>query len=103
MATARRWRLLPPNPPEWREIFLRLAAETPEGRALAPEFHGNMLTFLSDGPARDGLRLVRDLVIRTNFAMEHQTCGGLKTYVGDTRMSMTCSCGAEIVRRTGDT
>ena len=53
MATARRWRLLPPNPPQWREIFLRLAAETTEGRALAPEFHGNMLTFLSDGHVRD--------------------------------------------------
>ena len=39
-------------------------------------------------------------MIRTNFAMEHQTCGGLKTYVGDTRMSMTCSCGAEIIRET---
>ncbi|MGH7303637.1 MAG: hypothetical protein ACRELZ_10125 [Candidatus Rokuibacteriota bacterium] len=102
MAAARQWRVMLPNPPEWREIFLRLAAETPEGRALAPEFHGSMLTFQSRGRNRDELRLVKDLTIRTNFALEHRACGGLQTYVGDTRMSMTCSCGAEIVRKTGD-
>jgi len=97
--TPRLWRLAGPHPPEWRETFLRLAAETAEGRALAPAFHGNILSF--NARPQDAHRLVKDLMVQATFAVEHQGCGGVKSYVGDTRMSMTCACGAEIVRRLG--
>ncbi len=99
MATARLWRVAVQHSPEWRETFLRLASETAEGRALAPAFHGNMLSFNASPQERSALRLVRDLMVQTNFSIEHQGCGQIKIYVGDTRASMTCSCGAEIVRR----
>lgn len=99
MAAARLWRVVVPHSPEWRETFLRLAAETEEGRSLAPTFHGNLLSFSSSPQDRSAHRLVKDLMVQTNFSVEHQGCGAMKTYVGDTRVSMTCSCGAEIVRR----
>jgi len=97
--TPRLWRVAGPHPPEWRATFLRLAAETAEGRALAPAFHGNILSFSAQ--PQDARRLVKDLMVQATFAVEHQGCGGVKSYVGDTRMSMTCACGAEIVRRLG--
>ena len=99
MAPARLWRVVAPQSSEWREAFLRLAAETPEGRTLAPTFHGNILSFDSLGKSGSALRLVKDLMVQASFAVEHQACGELKTYVGDTRVSMTCSCGAGIVRK----
>ncbi len=99
MAPARLWRVVVSRSPEWRETFLRLAAETPEGRTLAPTFHGNILSFDSLGKGGSALRLVKDLMVQASFSVEHQACGELKTYVGDTRVSMTCSCGAGIVRK----
>ena len=102
MAPARLWRVVAPQSSEWRETFLRLAAETPEGRTLAPAFEGNILSFESMGQARSAHRLVKDLMVQASFAVEHQACGELKTYVGDTRISMTCSCGAGIVRKISD-
>ncbi len=99
MASARLWRGMVSHSPEWREAFLRLAAESPEGRELAPAFDGNILSFDSLGQARRAIRLVKDLMIQTSFSVEHRACGELKTYVGDTRVSMTCSCGAGIVRK----
>jgi len=99
MAPTRLWRVVAPQSPEWRETFLRLAAETEEGRSLAPAFDGNLLSFNASSPDRSAHRLVKDLMVQTNFSVEHQGCGAMKTYVGDTRMSMTCACGAEIVRR----
>jgi len=98
-APTRLWRVVVAHSPEWRETFLRLAAETEEGRSLAPAFHGNLLSFNSSAQDRGALRMVRDLMVQTNFSVEHQACGAMKTYVGDTRVSMTCACGAEIVRR----
>ena len=102
MAPRRLWRVVPVHSPEWRETFLRLAAETEEGRSLAPAFDGNLLTFNSSAQERSALRLVKDLMVQTNFSVEHQGCGAMKTYVGNTRVSMTCACGAEIVRRFND-
>jgi hypothetical protein len=99
VAPKRLWRVVPVHSPEWREIFLRLAAETEEGRGLAPAFDGNLLTFNAAAQDRGTLRLVKDLMVQTNFSVEHQGCGAMKTYVGATRMSMTCACGAQIVRR----
>jgi hypothetical protein len=99
MATERLWRVVVPHTPEWRETFLRLAAETAEGRNLAPEFHGNILSFNSSTHDRSALRLIKDLMVQASFSVEHQGCGEIKAYVGDTRVSMSCSCGAEIVRR----
>ena len=100
MAPTRLWRVVAPHSPEWRETFLRLAAATEEGRDLAPAFDGNLLSFNASAPQdRGALRLVKDLMVQTNFSVELQACGPMKTYVGDTRMSMTCACGAEIVRR----
>src|SRR5215475_9839303 len=99
MASTRLWRVVAPLSPEWRETFLRLAAATEEGRDLAPAFDGNLLSFNASAPQDRALRLVKDLMVQTNFSFEHQACGAMKTYVGDTRMSMTCACGAEIVRR----
>ena len=99
MAPKRLWRVVAPQSREWRETFLRLAAETQEGKSLAPAFDGNLLSFNSSSSDRSTHRLVKDLMIQTNFSVEHQGCGALETYVGDTRMSMTCACGAEIVRR----
>ena len=99
MAPTRLWRVVAPQSAEWRETFLRLAAETEEGRSLAPAFDGNLLSFNSSSSDRSAHRLVKDLMVQTNFSVEHQGCGEMKTYVGDTRMSMTCACGAEIVRR----
>jgi hypothetical protein len=95
----RLWRVVATHSPEWRAIFLRLAAETEEGRRLAPAFEGNLLSFNASTQDRSALRLVKDLMVQTNFSFEHQGCGEMKTYVGDTRVSMTCACGAEIVRR----
>lgn len=97
--TPRLWRVAGPHPPEWRETFLRLAAETAEGRTLAPAFHGNIVSFNARPQGRDALRLVKDLMVQATFAVEHQGCGGVKSYVGATRMSMMCTCGTEIVRR----
>jgi hypothetical protein len=99
MATERLWRVVVAPSAEWRETFLRLAAETPEGRSLAPEFHGNILSFNSSRQDRAALRLIKDLMVQASFSVEHQGCGAIKAYVGDTRVSMSCSCGAEIVRR----
>ena len=99
MAPKRLWRVVASQSPEWRETFLQLAAETDEGKSLAPAFDGNLLSFNSSSSDRSTHRLVRDLMVQTNFSVEHHGCGALKTYVGDTRMSMTCACGAEIVRR----
>jgi hypothetical protein len=99
MATERLWRAVVPHSSEWRETFLRLAAETAEGRSLALEFHGSILSFNSSKQDRSALRLIKDLMVQTNFSVEHQECGEIKAYVGDTRVSMSCSCGAEIVRR----
>lgn len=99
MAPGRLWRLVISPPAEWRETFLRLAADTPEGRTLAPAFDGNILSFDSLGQGRSALRLVKDLIVQANFCVEHQACGGVKTYVGETRVSMTCSCGAGIARK----
>ena len=99
MATERLWRVVVAHSAEWRETFLRLAAETPEGRSLAPEFHGNILSFNSSKQDRGVLRLIKDLMVRASFSVEHQGCGEIKAYVGDTRVSMSCSCGAEVVRR----
>jgi hypothetical protein len=99
--TPRLWRISGPHPPEWQEILLRLAAETAEGRMLAPAFHGNILSFNARPQGGTALRLVKDLMVQATFAVEHQGCGGVKSYVGDTRISMTCACGAEIVRRLG--
>jgi hypothetical protein len=100
MAPIRLWRVIAPQSPEWRETFLRLAAATEEGRGLSPTFDGSLLSFNASAPQdRGALRLVKDLMVQTNFSVEHQACGAMKTYVGDTRMSMTCACGAEIVRR----
>ena len=98
MATERLWRVVVPHSPEWRETFLRLAEETAEGRSLAPEFHGHMLTFNSSSQDRSA-RLIKDLMVQASFSVEHQGCGEIKAYVGDTRVSISCSCGAEIVRR----
>jgi hypothetical protein len=98
MTTARLWRVVVPHSSEWREAFLRLAAETAEGRALAPAFDGNILSF-SSAQHQSANRLVKDLMVQATFSVEHQACGGIKTYVGDTRISVTCACGAEIVRR----
>ena len=98
-APQRLWRPVVPHSPEWRETFLRLAAETPEGRALAPAFDGNILSFDSLGQDHRARRLVKDLMVQANFSVEHQACGEVKSYVGDTRVSMTCSCGAGIVRK----
>jgi len=97
--TPRLWRIAGPHPPEWRETFLRLAAETAEGRMLAPAFHGNLLSFNAQPQGGNALRLVKDLMVQATFAVEHLGCGGGKSYVDDTRISMTCTCGAEIVRR----
>ena len=58
-----------------------------------------MLSFNAAPEERNALRLVKDLMVQANFSVEHQACGEIKLYVGDTRASMTCSCGAEIVRR----
>jgi hypothetical protein len=102
MTAERLWRVVVPHSPEWRETFLRLAAETADGRSLAPEFHGNILSFNSSTHDRSALRLIKDLMVQANFAVEHQGCGEIKAYVGDTRVSMSCSCGAEIVRRLKD-
>jgi hypothetical protein len=99
MATERLWRVVVPHSPEWRETFLRLAAETAEGRGLAPEFHGSILSFNSPKQDRSALRLIKDLMVQASFSVEHQRCGEIKAYVGDTRVSISCSCGAEIVRR----
>jgi hypothetical protein len=99
MAPTRLWRVVAPYSPAWRETFLRLAAETEEGRSLAPAFDGTLLSFNSSSRDRNAHRLVKDLMVQTNFSVEHQACGAVKTYVGDTRISMTCPCGAEIVRR----
>jgi hypothetical protein len=99
IAPRRLWRVVPACSPEWRATFLRLAAETEAGRSLAPAFDGNLLTFNSSTQDRGTLRLVKDLMVQTNFSVEHQGCGPIKTYVGHTRVSMTCTCGAEIVRR----
>jgi len=99
MAAKRLWRVVGPHSPEWRETFLRLAAETEEGRSLAPEFHGNIVSFNSSTHDRSALRLIKDLMVQANFSVEHQWCGEIKAYVGDTRVSMSCACGAEIVRR----
>ncbi|HEY7541902.1 MAG TPA: hypothetical protein VIF11_17290 [Methylomirabilota bacterium] len=99
MAIERLWRVVGPHSAPWREAFRRLAAETPEGRRLAPEFHGNILSFNSSKQDRGALRLIKDLMVQASFAVEHQGCGEIKAYVGDTRVSMSCSCGAEIVRR----
>jgi hypothetical protein len=99
MALERLWRVVVSHSSEWREAFLRLAAETPEGRRLAPEFHGNILSFNSSRQDRGALRLIKDLMAQASFAVEHLRCGEVKTYVGNTRLSMACSCGAEIVRR----
>ena len=68
---------------------------------LAPAFHGNILSFNAGPQGSNVLRLIKDLMVQATFAVEHQGCGGVKSYVGDTRMSMTCACGAEIVRRLG--
>ena len=97
--TPRLWRVAGPHPQEWREAFLRLAAETSEGRTLAPAFHGNIVSFNARPQGGNALRLVKDLMVQATFAVEHHGCGGVKSYVGDTRISMTCACGAEIVRR----
>jgi len=75
MAPARLWRVVVSRSPEWRETFLRLAAETPEGRTLAPTFHGNILSFDSLGKSGSALRLVKDLMVQASFAVEHQACG----------------------------
>jgi hypothetical protein len=83
----------------WRETFLRLAAATREGQTLAPAFDGNVLSFNAQPSARDAVRLVKDLMVQANFSLEHEGCGGIRTYVGHTRMSMTCACGAEIARK----
>jgi hypothetical protein len=99
MRPKRLWRVVATHSPEWRETFLRLAAETEEGRSLAPAFDGNLLSFNASPQDRTALRLVKDLMVQTNFSVEHQGCGAMKTYVGDTRVSMMCACGAEIVRR----
>jgi len=99
MATERLWRVVVPHSPEWRETFLRLAAETAEGRNLAPEVHGSILSFNSPKPDRSALRLIKDLMAQASFSVEHRECGEIKAYVGDTRVSISCSCGAEIVRR----
>ena len=99
MATTRLWRVVVAHSPEWRETFLRLAGETEEGRRLAPAFDGNLLSFDASTPDRGAIRLVKDLMVQTNFSVEHLACGGMKTYVGTTRISMTCACGAEIARR----
>jgi hypothetical protein len=102
MATERLWRVVVPQSPEWRETFLRLAAETEEGRSLAPAFDGNLLSFNASQRDRTAPRLIKDLMVQANFFVEHRDCGGIKTYIGDTRASMTCACGAEIVRRRSD-
>jgi hypothetical protein len=102
MATERLWRVVVPQSPEWRETFLRLAAETEEGRSLAPAFHGNLLSFNASRRDRTAPRLIKDLMVQANFFVEHRDCGGITTYMGDTRASMTCACGAEIVRRRSD-
>jgi hypothetical protein len=99
MTTARLWRVVVPHSSEWREAFLRLATETAEGRALAPAFDGNILSFNASAQQQGANRLVKDLMVQATFSVEHKACGGIKTYVGDTRMSVTCACGAEIVRR----
>ena len=99
MATERLWRVVVPHSPEWRETFLRLAAETAEGRNLAPEFHGSILSFNSPKQDRSALRLIKDLMVQASFSVEHRECGEIKACVGDTRVSLSCSCGAEIVRR----
>ena len=102
MATERLWRVVVPHSSDWRETFLRLAAETEEGRRLAPAFHGNLLSFNASRQDRAALRLIKDLMVQTNFSVEHRDCGEITTYIGETRASMTCSCGAEIVRRRTD-
>jgi hypothetical protein len=97
-STTRLWRVAVPHSSAWREVFLRLAAATSEGQRLEPAFHGNVLSFNAQPSAREAGRLVKDLMVQANFSLEHEGCGGIKTYVGNTRMSMTCSCGAEIAR-----
>jgi len=67
--------------------------------ALAPEFHGSILSFNSPKQDRSALRLIKDLMVQASFSVEHRECGEIKAYVGDTRVSISCSCGAEIVRR----
>ena len=99
MATERLWRVVVPSLPEWRETFLRLAAETAEGRSLAPEFHGSILSFNSPKQDRSALRLIKDLMVQSEFLCRAPGGGEIKAYVGDTRVSISCSCGAEIVRR----
>jgi hypothetical protein len=98
-STTRLWRVAIPHSAVWRKTFLRLAAATPEGQRLAPDFHGNVLSFNAQPSAREAVRLVKDLMVQTNFSLEHEGCGGIRIYVGDTRMSVTCACGAEIARK----
>jgi hypothetical protein len=98
-STTRLWRVAVPRSRAWHETFLRLAASTPEGHMLSPAFHGNVLSFNAQPSAREAARLVKDLMVQTNFALEHEGCGGITTYVGETRISMTCACGAEIARK----
>jgi hypothetical protein len=97
-STTRLWRVAVPHSQVWRETFLRLAAATPEGRLLVPAFHGNVLSFNAQPSAREAARLVKDLMVQANFSLEHEGCGEIRIYVGDTRMSMTCTCGVEIAR-----
>jgi hypothetical protein len=97
-STARLWRVAVPYSSVWRETFLRLAAATREGQLLAPAFHGNVLSFNAQPSARAAARLVKDLMVQANFSLEHEECGGIRIYAGDTRMSVTCTCGAEIAR-----